>query len=236
MELKRYWGIIWRRLWLVLTLVAIVLASYVLLASEPQQSFSSSMRFVVGVRPEPGGDYYSYDRYYTWLTAEYLVDDLSEVVKSQAFAEDVARLAGIAVPPGAIQGATSAGKLHRILSVTVIWPDEHELMTIANAIVTVLTSQAERYFAQLSTESATVTVIDAPTVAPIPRSLRDRLDLPLRLILAAIAGIGLTFLLDYLDGSVRHREDLVALGVPVLGEIPARHAWLRRLPFRRSMP
>jgi hypothetical protein len=27
------------------------------------------------------------------------VDDLSEVVKSQAFAEDVARLAGIAVPP-----------------------------------------------------------------------------------------------------------------------------------------
>jgi uncharacterized protein involved in exopolysaccharide biosynthesis len=42
MELKRYWGIIWRRLWLVLTLVAIVLASYVLLASEPHRALAAA--------------------------------------------------------------------------------------------------------------------------------------------------------------------------------------------------
>ena len=72
------------------------------------------MRFVVGIRPERQGDYYAYDRYYTWLTAEYLVDDLSEVVKSRSFAEDVATLAGLPVgarphPGSHIGRKTSSG-------------------------------------------------------------------------------------------------------------------------------
>jgi capsular polysaccharide biosynthesis protein len=165
-----------------------------------------------------------------------LVDDLSEVVKSRAFAADVASLAGIEVGPGPIQGATSAGKLHRILSVSITWRDEQELAKIANAVAAILTTQADRYFAQLSTDSAVISLIDAPVVVPIGRSLRDRLDLPLRLILAALAGVGLAFLLDYVDGSVRDRADLAALGLPIVGEIPSRHPWRDRLPFGKSVP
>jgi capsular polysaccharide biosynthesis protein len=236
MELRRYWSILARRVWLVVALVTIVLATYLAFATEPQTTYSAGMRFVVGIRPEREGDYYAYDRYYTWLTAEYLVDDLSEVVKSRAFAADVAALAGIAVAPGPIQAATSAGKLHRILSVGVTWPNDQELAQIASAVATILTTNADTYFAQLSTDSAVISLIDAPAIAPIGRSLRDRLDLPLRLVLAAIAGIGLAFLLDYVDGSVRDRSDLASLGLPIIGEIPSRHPWRDRLPLRRSVP
>ena len=66
------------------------------------------------------------DRYYTMLTSEYLVDDLGEIVRSQVFAEEVSkRLAdkGIAVPAGAIGASTQPGKLHRILTVNVSWPE-----------------------------------------------------------------------------------------------------------------
>lgn len=232
MDLVRYWHIVKRRWWVVVGLLAFVALSYLALNRRAPQTYSAAMRFVVGIAPEPSdGDYYTYDRYYTWLTAEYLVDDLSEVVKSAAFAHDIASAAGLNVPTGAIQGATSAGKLHRILTVSVGWHDADELARIANAIVATLTQHGASYFEQLSASRAVISIIDPPVVVPVGRSLRQRLDLPLRLILALFAGVALTFLLDYLDGSVRHRQDLTTLGLPILAEIPRpparKRGWLR---------
>jgi capsular polysaccharide biosynthesis protein len=234
MELRRYWHIVRRRLGLILLLLLVVLVSYVALTETPPTLYTTSMRFVVGVRPEAGAhDQYRYDRYYTWVTAEYLVDDLSEVVKSRAFAQDIAERAGLAVPAGAIQGATAAGKLHRILTVTVTWPDAAELERLANAIVITLRDEGGAYFAQLSTEDAVISLIDPPVIGVVGPSLRQRLDLPLRLILALMAGVGLAFLFDYLDDTIRE-EDLAMLGLDTLARIPterrALRAWRRHNP------
>lgn len=235
MELYAYWRVIRRYLPLVLGLPLLVGLAYPLLSTPPATHYAAGMRFVVGIAPEEvPDDQYTYDRYYTWLTAEYLVDDLSEVVKSRSFAEDVGAQAGLAVPPGAIQGATSAGKLHRILSVSITWPDPEELGRLAEATQRVLTDGADAYLAQLSTESAVISLIDPPSVYPLGRSLRDRLDLPLRLALALAAGVALAFLLDYLDDTVRSRSDLRALGLPILGEVPGTRRGPLALRRRRT--
>lgn len=229
MELRLYWKIIRRRLWLIVGLLAVVGASYLLYAPQATPSYVATMRFVVGIQPQQAPpDVYTYDRYYTWLTAEYLVDDLAEVVKSQAFAADVANLAGVSLPVGAIQGATAAGKLHRILTVSVTWPNQEELARIANAIEQNLAQHGGKYFAQLSTDPAIVSVIDAPTIFQPGPSLRQRLDLPLRLMLALMAGILAAFLLDYLDTMVREPADLEQLGLPIIAEIPATSRWVAR--------
>lgn len=226
MELRAYWRILKRRGWLVLGLLCASLLSYWLLPTRIPISYTAHMRFVVGLKPEPSsGSYYAYDRYYTWLTAEYLLDDLAEVVKSRAFAQDVAAAAGIELPPGVIQGATAAGKLHRILSVTVYWHDPDELSRIANALVAVLRERGATYFAQLSADNAVISLIDPPSIARAQASLRQRLDLPLRLLLALIAGAGLAFLLDYLDTTIRDRTDVETLGLPILAEIPTHRKW-----------
>ncbi|MFH1085072.1 MAG: hypothetical protein V1772_04850 [Chloroflexota bacterium] len=236
MELRNYWRILQRRLWLVAALLVAMGLSYVASAPRPTPSYMAHMRFVVGIRPEPAhGDAYRYDRYYTWLTAEYLVDDLAEVVKSRAFAEDISAAAGVAVPAGVIQGATSAGKLHRLLTVTLTWHNDDELGRLAQAVVRTLQEQGGRYFAQLGTEDAVISVVDPPEISVVGPSLRQRLDLPLRLILALIAGVGLAFLADYLDPSVRSRHDLEAAGVAILAEIPRRGLRLR-LGRRRRVP
>jgi capsular polysaccharide biosynthesis protein len=233
MELRNYWRILQRRLWLVAALLLAFGLSYVA-SAKPAPSYAAQMRFVVGIRPEPArGDVYRYDRYYTWLTAEYLVDDLSEVVKSRAFAEDVSNAAGVAVPVGAIQGATAAGKLHRLLTVTLTWHDAAELDRLAQAVVRTLQEDGGRYFAQLGTEEAVISVVDPPQVSAVGPSLRQRLDLPLRLILALIAGIGLAFLADYLDPTVRSRHDLEEAGVVILAEVPRQRLHLR---WRRRAP
>ena len=238
MELHLYWRIIKKRAWIVLTLLLVCLLSYILFPPRAPASYVANMRFVVGIQPEPPSRaYYTYDRYYTWLTAEYLLDDLSEVVKSQVFAQDVATLAGVAVSPGSIQGSTSAGKLHRILNISITWHDGTELAQIADGVVLALQAHGSDYFAQLSTDSAVISLIDPPTLTQVGPSLRQRLDLPLRLILSLVAGIGLAFLLDYLDVSIRDRADLKELGLPIFAEIPARRHWLDRLLLRhRPLP
>lgn len=236
MELRHYIHIVRKRAWIPFFLVLIVMVGSAL-QSSPASQYSASMRFVVGLQPEPrSGDYYTYDRYYTWLTAEYLIDDLSEVVKSTAFAQavrDEALEVGAwddpeaSIPTGAIQGATSSGNLHRILTVSITWPDAAQLADIANATGTVLREQAASFFALSGSDRIEIHLIDPPIVGLVGSSLTQRLETPIRLLLALMAGVALTFLLDYLDDTVRGSEEIEALGIPVLGEIPAPRRFMR---------
>jgi capsular polysaccharide biosynthesis protein len=228
MELREYWRIIRRRWWLPVGLALLTLIMTLVMQRpwEPRPTtYNASMRFNVGVKPERIPDVYTYDRYYTMLTSEYLVDDLGEIVRSQVFTEEVSRRTaeqGIVVPPGAIGSSTQPGKLHRILTVNVSWPDAAQLEVIANAVAETLTESSADFFAQFSAEEADIRMIDPPVIGAVGASARDRLDLPLRILLALAAGVALAFLLYYLDDSVRDHDDLEQIGLPVLGEIPKR--------------
>jgi capsular polysaccharide biosynthesis protein len=226
MELRAYWRIIVRRWWLPVGLMLLVLV-FTLITQRPWQprppTYSAAMRFNVGVKPERLPGVYTYDRYYAMLTSEYLVDDLGEIVRSQVFAQEVSRrLAdkGIVVPAGAIGATTQPGKLHRILSVSVGWPRQEEIAPIAEAIVATLTESSADFFGQFSADEADIRLIDPPAVSAVGRPAREQLDLPLRLFLALAAGVGLAFLLYYLDDSVCERADLEKMGIAVLGEVP----------------
>jgi capsular polysaccharide biosynthesis protein len=228
MELRQYGHIVWKRVWIIVALLVVVLIGSLALRPEPASLYQATMRFLVGVAPEARtGDYYTYDRYYTWLSSEYLADDLSEVVKYSAFADDVSahlaqREEPITVSPGAIQGSTVAEKQHRILTLRITWGGADELAAIANAAAEVLPQNGPDYFAPVGAGEARFTLIDRPVVVPVGKSLRERLDLPIRLFLALLAGVALAFLLDYLDDTVRDRAELEAMGITVMGEIPRR--------------
>ena len=228
MELREYWSIL-RRRWWIPVLLGLLVAVLSLLQMRPWQpkppSYSASLRMLVGVMPATGEDVATYydPRYYAWLTSEYLVDDFTEVVRSQLFARNVSeRLAGqnITVPPGVIQGSAATGKLHRIITLNMSSGDEAQLRQIADAAAAELAENAPAYFQQLGTAGAGVTLIDGPTVSTVGPSVRDQIELPLRILLGVLVGIGLVFLLHYLDTSVREAADLEALGLPVLGQIP----------------
>lgn len=226
MELRAYWKILVRRWWLPVGL-ALLVGLLTLAMQKPWQSrpvtYSATMRFNVGIRPERIPGVYTYDRYYTMLTSEYLVDDLGEIVRSQAFAAEVSRRLddqGISVPAGAIGASTQPGKLHRILTVNVGWGDEAQLRAIAEAIAATLTGGSAEFFGQFSAEEADIRLIDPPTIGVVSRPAREQLDLPLRVLLALAAGSALAFLWHYLDDTVRERTELEGMGLLVLGEVP----------------
>jgi len=225
MELRQYWRIVQRRWWIAVTLPLVVLVVSLLVRSPRVPTYQTTMRFMMGLEPEEKrGDYYAYDKYYTWLTAEYLIDDAAELVRSSAFSRAVsARLSGtgISVPTGAIRGSTQAGQLHRILTVSMAWGDADQLADMANAVVAVLPGEISEHFAQVGTSGVRASLIDPPAVGPVGPSLREKLDLPLRLLLGLVAGVALTFLLDYLDDTVHTRRELEETGMNVLAEIPS---------------
>ncbi len=236
MELRAYGKILRRRWWIIAGVTLVALVGGIVFQSHPTSMYQATMRFTIGVPLESDSERVTMDPLYSaYLASEYIADDFTEILKSESFARDVSeRLSeqGIVVSAGAIQGFTVAEKHHRILTVQITWADEGQLRAIAEAAEGALEEENAKYFTQLGSEGAEVFVIDSPTVVSLGVSLKDRLELPIRVLLGLVAGVGLAFLVDYLDDTVRDPGELEALGMSVLGQIPPA-GWRDRLPWRR---
>jgi capsular polysaccharide biosynthesis protein len=229
MELRQYWCIVWRRWWLVAALLVIVLAASLVTYRSPMPVYQAIMRFAVGIQgAEPVMAASGEGRSDAWLASEYLADDLSEVLKGGDFAARIGERVGFPVPAGDI----FASREHRIMTVSIAWGDRDRLQTIAEAVGAAVSDGGAGYFPQLDGVEAQAVLIDGPGINRVGRSLKDKLDIPIRLFVALIAGVALAFLWDYLDGSIHDRAEVEALGAPVLGEIPRRSILRRRA--RRS--
>ncbi|MBI3978740.1 MAG: hypothetical protein HY331_11205 [Chloroflexi bacterium] len=234
MELREYRRLI-VRWWWIPTLLAVAVAALTLAVGDRvRQSYQATVRFVVSVPPQASGaegGSRSYDpRYYAFLSTEYLVDDLSEIVGSRVFAQAVAaELNDPAISPEMIQSAERPKKTHRVLSVAVTTADPDLTGRIASAIGRVLESRGPELLAQYPGDVVAIRQIDPAVVVPVVAGSRSYIDLAVRVALALAAGVGLALLLEYVDTSVRDADDVERLlGVPVLGEIPAESAGARR--------
>ncbi|MGD9048566.1 MAG: hypothetical protein PVF77_10970 [Anaerolineae bacterium] len=226
MELRQYWQIVWRRWWLIAALVGIVLAVSLVTYSEPEPAYTATMRFAIGIEGDEPVSVVSGDgRSDAWLASEYLADDLSEVLKGGDFAARISELVGFHVPAGTI----FASREHRIMTVSITWPGRDQVQTIAEAVGAAVKDGGADYFPQLLGVEAEAVLIDGPGIGQVGRSLRDKLDLPIRLFVALVAGVALAFLWDYLDDTVRDRGEVESLGVSVLAEIPGKKGWWHRV-------
>ena len=227
MELREYWAIL-RRRWAAPILLPVLVALFSAVQLRPWEApppaFSATMRILVGVLPIEGVDEVEYDpRYYAWMTSEYLVDDFTEVLASELFANAVnSRLAAneIVIPAGLLRASANTGQQHRIIRLTFNWHNAEELQSIGDAAVAELEENAAAYFAQLGTQGAGVQVMDSPTVVQVGPSARQRVEWPLRIVLALVAGIGVAFLREYLDDTVRSRGQLEEMGLSCLVAVP----------------
>jgi capsular polysaccharide biosynthesis protein len=219
MEFIRYWRILRRRWWLIAGLLAVVgVVSLISYDWAPEVRFATTFRLNVGLEPVPPDDWmYEYNPRDLWQNSEYLMDDLAAAVRGATYAEKVAsRL------PGKMQlaGAFGAATEHRVLTVSVTWGDPEQLAQIANAAVAALQEDAGELVGPLGRSRPVLRLIDPPVVVRVGRSLSQKLDIPIRMSLALVAGIAGAFVLEYVDQSVRDGQEIEAMGLRVLGYIP----------------
>ena len=229
MEFRQYWSIVHRRLWLVALLGATALAVSGYVGVRGTNAYCSNLKLAVNVIPDAGdAPNYRYDRYYySWLSSEYLADDLTEVMKSTAFADYVWAETGHSIDPGWIASATRARKTHRTIDLAVCGSDQTAVRAVGEAYERVLNTRLTDFFQQLDSRNALVRVINHPTVSRGWSVGSLAAEIALRTLLGLALGVALAFLLDYLDRGVRDRQDAEqVLSLPILAEVP--HA--RRLP------
>jgi capsular polysaccharide biosynthesis protein len=225
MELREYTRVIWRYRWLIATLAIVVGVGSWVFRSQPPPQYQASVRFTIGVSAPSPTQVQGYDPILTsYQASEYIRDDFVEIIQSDLFADDVnAQLVKMGVADVKVSKGNIAGvvdKQHRLMSMTVTWGNPDQAQKIAQAAITNLSDNNAKYFAQLGSAGAMVAVIDKPTVSRVGASLREQLDIPIRVLIALLAGVALAFVLDYLDNSVRDAHDAESLGLKVIAEIP----------------
>lgn len=230
MELREYWGMIRRRWWLpvAITVVAVIASTVVGLSGAA--AYKTDMRLAVSTvpTPDPNGVLYYDPVYYSNLDSEYLADDMTEFMTSREFADEVHRELATASTPAdvdvaTIMTATRTKKTHRFIDITVTTPTFEEGAQIAGSISRILADQAHlaQYLQALSAYNTHLSVVTPPVTHRANTVAGLISEIGLRSLIGLLVGIGAAFLIDYLDPSVRTREEAEQLlDMPVLGEIP----------------
>lgn len=225
MELRLYWKLLRRRWPLVLVPAVIVLAIGLATYRKPLPSYNVGVQFLVGQEPSAATDAVDEQRYYGWLTSEYIVNGLTDWVRGGQFAQAVSQqleAEGKAIPPAAIQGGLAADNARSMLTISMTYGDAEALPAMMNAAIEVLQQQNHRALPQLGGEGAVLVQLGEPVINQMSAGIRSQLDLPLRVALAVFAGAALALLVEYLDPTIRDREELAKLGLSIMGEIPRR--------------
>lgn len=217
---------------IVAAVTVLVVAAATAFAVRGPRSYEATTRLAVSVGTLPDAaavddrtPYPHFREYYSWLASEYLADDLSEIIRSDAFAADVAANVGQDVTKGSFKDVARARKTHRILEVTVQAATPEQAWQLAMAVNNVIEIHGPKYLRQLATPRpiGQVIAIDAPAVRPTTTTGNRLLDIGLRGGLGLLVGLLLAFVVDYLDPRLRTARQVEQyLGLPVLGEIPSR--------------
>lgn len=230
MELREYWGIIRRRWWLPAAIAVVALLASTVVGLRGATAFKTDMRLAVSTLPvqDPNAERYFDPTYYSNLDSEYLADDMSEFMTSRAFADEVHReLASSSTPLDvdidSIMTATRTKKTHRFIDITITTPTFDEGAAIAGSIGRILSdpNHVAQYLTALTAYHTQMEIVTPPVTHRANTVVGLISEIGLRTVIGLIVGLGLAFLLDYLDQSVRTREEAERLlQMPVLAEIP----------------
>lgn len=222
MEVMLVIKVLMRRWWLVaipLVIVGVWVAPDILEKGPTGAGgYSTVFRYTAGQSleaiPNRDGDFQD-----VWLASELLVNAFTDWVRTSRFMDEIVATADIEINTGVL--GIAADNERSIGQVYLSYPVEADLAVIADAVIEVMQTRNQVYFsAQLGDAPAQVTILDDPRISYNPPPLSDRFGSLVRLAVGVIAGLGLAFLVEYLDPTIHERSQVEDSGLKVLGSIP----------------
>lgn len=236
MELRQYWDIlIDRAAIVVITFVVATVVAATMVFAFPQVggSYQASLSFAVKPAPlQTSPPYYYPANYYDYIASEYANDDLIWVVETPEFMNGLkGQFQGR--PGGMPSGSIKGEKAHRVVKLTITAGSAEGAMSLARAVGGALTAPdaSQKYFSTFTSRPQSISLIQSPQLVAQPAGRNLFLNLVARGLVGLFLGVGLAFLVEYLDTTVRPNEVEDLLGWRVLGEIPGRG-----LPRRSAAP
>jgi capsular polysaccharide biosynthesis protein len=223
--LKQIVKAIARWFWLAVLPVVIVALYLALTYQPPATSYQVTLKLATGGHPAETLSE-DYDRYYAWLSSEYIANGLSDLAVTQGFAAEVSEHlaeSGIDVSGAQLHNAIASDNTQSLTIIYITWPNPKELNVIAPILGQTLIESGAEYYPQMQDISTIARIVDMPMAHPVAPSIRSQLLGPgLRLVLAGVVGIGLALVTHYLDPFVRSKEDIESQNIKLLTQIPKR--------------
>lgn len=219
MELKHYFRVVRKRLLLISAIVLVVctltgVRSFVYTDSIYQANAKLIVNQAINVNGVQRLDWSSIQTNIT------LINSYKEIIHSSAILNKVVRqYPELNTTPGQLNGAifVSAANDSQVMNITAVDKSYKRAVEIANAVSNVFKQEIPSI---MHVDNVTILSEADATIGGAPINSSPTLLLIISFIVALMIGIGLAFLLDYLDDTVKTEEDVAqTLDLPMLSYI-----------------
>ncbi|TFJ93062.1 YveK family protein [Lentibacillus salicampi] len=216
-SLKEIFEVIKKRILLIISFIvgaAVIAAvlSYFFLTP----TYESSSMFVVNQKEQDTSSQYTTNEIQTNVE---LINTYNVIIKSPAILENVIEELDLGYSVGQLESNlnVSSAENSQVVTVTATDPDPGRATNIANATVQIFQQEIPDIL-----NVNNVSILSEAEVGsnPTPVSPKPLLNIAIAIVLGGMVGVGLAFLLEYLDNTIKTEKDIEdKLGVPVLGVI-----------------
>jgi len=217
MELMEYFNIIKKRILLVaLITIGATALSAVLSYFVITPTYKADISVIIG---KTENDFQSPQvSYNDVIMYQKLVKTYSEFAKSRRVSEHVIESLNLKIEPNQLQGMVSVAPKGdtEFLTITVKSKEPKEAMDIANQL-----ARSLKYISNDVKKVDNVQLLDEALEPTVPDNPNPKLNMAIAFFIGLMISLGLAFLLEYLDNTVKSQEDIEKLtGIPVIGIIP----------------
>lgn len=217
LDLREIFHIIWKRIWIILLITILSTAasgaaSYFLLTPK----YEAASTIIIG-NSSKAAEEYGYD-YNDVLMFQQLAKTYQQIAESRTVAQNAARKLGEDLTPEEVQSkiTVSTGTDTQVMKITAESTVREDAQQTANAVSNAFVEEAMRIF-----PSGNVQVMDRAILPISQSSPRPMLNMAIAFFLGLMVSLGIVFLKEYLDNTIKTESDIQRLlDIPVIGIIP----------------
>ena len=215
-DILEYWRIIIKR-WPIIAVIPVVAlaASAALSFYVIRPVYDATSTVIVGKRADNQAE--KALEYSSVLANQQLAKTYETIAKSRTVLDRAAAQIGDNLSFESLRRQVTVDVIKgtEVMAINVKDKDPERAAQIANSITTAF---SERVVEVKKVDS--VSVIDSAVASKTPVSPKKALNMVLAFVLGLFTSLGLAFLLEFLDNTVKTPEEVENLNVPVLGTIP----------------
>lgn len=148
-----------------------------------------------------------------------LIDTYSEIIKSPRILNEVIEAEGLDMTYGDLEAAVSVGSQSnsQVVTITVESESPADATLLTNSIATVFQEQIPDI---MSIDNVSILSEAEIGEDPTPVSPKPLLNIAIAFVVGLMAAVGLSFLLEYLDTTIKTEKDIEnIIDLPVLGVV-----------------
>lgn len=177
--------------------------------------YQSSTQILVN-KSKSEEEVYNYNEVQTNLQ---LINTYNVIIKSPAILDKVIKQEKLNMSAGALNELITVGSEQdsQVVNITVQNEDPQKAADIANAIAKTFQTEISKI---MNVDNVTIITQAQIGENPSPIEPKPVLNMAIALVVGLMAGIGIAFLLEYLDNTIKTEQDIEnQLSLPVLGAI-----------------